>query len=740
LFCQSLPANVAGTPPPGPSEPLPPLLVAGRNCWRIERADRAAFLIDGEAYFAAIRDALARARRSFFIIGWDIDSRMELVPGGPRDAFPDPLGDFLNAVVAGRRGIRGYILSWDFAMLYAMEREWLPIFKLDWRTHRRLSFRLDDRHPPGTCHHQKLVVVDDTVAFVSGYDLTRSRWDTSAHANDDPRRVDHRGQPYPPFHDVGMVVAGNCARALGELARERWRRVTGRMPRRIVETTVDAVWPRDVAPDLTDVDVAIARTEPVFDGHPAVGEIRHLYLDAIAAARRTIFAENQYFTSRTITDAFAQRLAEPDPPDIAIVSPYIQCGWLENTTMGVLRARNHRTLRAVDRQSRYRLYSPILPWLDHTASCLNVHSKVLVVDDDLAMIGSANLADRSLGIDTECNLALESRGDPRIRRAIAGLRERLLAEHLDCTPEQIAAASARTERLHRAIDTLTREGSRTLKAFDPEVEPTLDALVPDHHVLDPEKPFDPDAIVADLVPDENVRSSVRYWLIALAFVVLALVAMAWRFTPLSEWLAFDRLVEIGGTLRVHPWAPIAIMLIFVVAGLVLFPLSVLIVVMAIVYGPVLGPIYTLMGAALSAAVTFWIGRKLGRETVRKLAGGRLNLLSRALAKSGILPVVVARLLPVAPYSIVNMVAGASHIGWRNFLLGTVIGLAPGVVTTSVFIDRTIAAIREPSSGTFALLVLIIAAIVALAWVLQRIVVGARARAAASQPVPATHGS
>jgi uncharacterized membrane protein YdjX (TVP38/TMEM64 family) len=86
-----------------------------------------------------------------------------------------------------------------------------------------------------------------------------------------------------------------------------------------------------------------------------------------------------------------------------------------------------------------------------------------------------------------------------------------------------------------------------------------------------------------------------------------------------------------------------------------------------------------------------------------------------------------------------MVAGASHIGWRNFLLGTVIGLAPGVVTTSVFIDRTIAAIREPSSGTFALLVLIIAAIVALAWVLQRIVVGARARAA-SQPVPATHGS
>src|SRR5438105_1846954 len=203
-----------------------PLLRRGRNCWRIERAERAAFLIDGEAYFGAVRDALARARRSFFIIGWDIDSRMQLVPGGARDGLPAPLGDFLNAVVAGRRGLRGYVLSWDFAMLYAMEREWLPIFKLDWRTHRRLSFRLDDRHPPGTSHHQKVIVVDDAVAFVSGYDLTRERWDTSAHANDDPRRVDHRGHPYAPFHDVGMIVAGDCARALGELARERWRRVT----------------------------------------------------------------------------------------------------------------------------------------------------------------------------------------------------------------------------------------------------------------------------------------------------------------------------------------------------------------------------------------------------------------------------------------------------------------------------------------------------------------------------------
>ena len=714
------------------------MLQSGRNCWRIEHADQVAFLIDGEEYFGAIRDALARARRSFFIVGWDIDSRMKLVPDGARDGFPEPIGDFLNALVAERRGLRGYVLSWDFAMLYAAEREWLPVYKLDWRTHRRLSFRLDDRHPTGTSHHQKFIVVDDAVAFVSGYDLTRARWDTSAHALGDPRRVDHRGQAYPPFHDVGMAVSGDCARALGELARERWRRATGRQPRRAAQATNDDAWPSSVTPDITHIDVAIARTEPVFEGRGAVNEIRNLYLDAIASARRVLFAENQYFTSLTIANALGRRLREPDPPDIAVLSPYIQCGWLENSTMGVLRARNHCALREADRHGRYRLYSPVLPWLNHAVTCLNVHSKVTIVDDDFAMIGSANLADRSLGIDTECNLAIEACGDPHIRQAIAGLRERLLAEHLDCSRDEVAAAMVREGRLHRAIDSLARPDGRTLRSIEPKPDPTLDTLIPDHRVVDPEQPIDPDAIVADLVPEERVRTSRRYWAIAVAFVVVALLAMAWRLTPLSEWLALDRLVDMGVALRTHPWAPLAVMVIFVVAGLTFFPLSVLIVVMAIVYGPVLGPIYTLCGAALSAAATFAIGRRLGRETVRKVAGSRLNNLSRRLAKRGFLPVMIARLLPVGPYPIVNLVAGASHIGWGNFLIGTVLGLAPGVITTSVFIDRTLAAIRQPAPATFALLAVVVAAIVALVWVIRRIL---RVRAnVARVPAAVTHGS
>ena len=182
-------------------------LVAGRNCWRIESATRAAFLVDGEEFFGAVRATLARAGRSFYILGWDIDSRMKLAPGA-NDGLPPELGPFLNEIVARRKGMRGHVLAWDYAALYALEREWWSVLRLARRS--RLAFRLDDRHPLGASHHQKVIVVDDEVAFVSGFDLAGSRWDTSEHACHQPLRKNVIGMEYGPFHDVGMMVEGHA--------------------------------------------------------------------------------------------------------------------------------------------------------------------------------------------------------------------------------------------------------------------------------------------------------------------------------------------------------------------------------------------------------------------------------------------------------------------------------------------------------------------------------------------------
>jgi phospholipase D1/2 len=701
-----------------PSNSASGLLQPGRNCWRIEPAQRFAMLVDADAYFRAVRAAIRAARHSIFILSWDIDSRMLLVPSGANDGLPEPLGEFLNRVVATRHDLHVYVLNWDFAMLYALEREWLPVYKLDWNNHRRLSFRMDCKHPLGASHHQKVVVVDDSVAFVGGLDLTRCRWDTPAHAAADPLRQDTAGKPYAPFHDVQAAVDGAAARALGELCRQRWRRATGHAPAAAREPEGDP-WPEHVIPDLTDVEVAIARTEPAFNGYGGVHEVRQLLLDTIGSARQHLFFESQYFTSGLIANALARRLAEPGGPEVAVLTPQVQCGWLEEATMGVLRSRVHRALKAADRYARYRLYSPHLPELK--SGCLNLHSKVFAADDMLFSIGSANLSSRSMALDTECNLAIEARGPDagRIRAAIARMRDRLLAEHLGCEPDQVAQAIARDGSLHDAIGAL-RSGGRTLQQLDPVAPSELDALIPAQAPFDPEKPVSADALVAQLVPAEARKPAPRRFvsLGALALCLLLLAAV-WRYTPLREGVNLASLVNIARGLQELPFTPIAVLGAYVLGGFVL-PITALIAATGIVFGPVAGAAYALAGSLLSAAASYGLGRWLGRDTVRALVGDRINRLSQRIARRGILAVLVVRVLPVAPFPMVNVVAGASHLRFRDYLLGTLLGMAPGIVLTVTFVHNLAEAIRNPSPGTLSVLAIVALFLIGLALLLQRL--------------------
>lgn len=697
------------------------VLAAGRNCWRIEHARRFRLLVDGAEYFTAVRKAIAQARRTIFILGWDIDSRVRLTPEGPDDGLPEGLCDFINAVVASRRNLRAYILSWDFAMLFALEREWLPVYKLDWRTHPRLSFRLDADHPVGASHHQKVVVIDDALAFVGGLDLTQRRWDTREHAPETAGRRDVNGAPYPPFHDVQAMVDGDAARALGELARARWQRAVGRRARSLDAAPERDAWPPAYAPDITDVEVAIARTEPAFNGQPGVREIRQLHFDMIAAARRYLYMENQYFSSSAIAQRLAQRLRETEGPEVVVISPRRESGWLEETTMGVLRARLHQRLREADPAGRYRMYCPDVPQL--ATGCLNLHSKLFTADDDVLTIGSANLSNRSMGFDTECNLVLEAAGEERVRRAIAGMRNRLLGEHLGTDPAQVAAEIVRRSSLVGAIEAL-RGPRRTLHPLEPLVTADIDALVPDEALIDPERPIDPDELVADFVPPEAKRPAAnRMARTAILVLLLAALAAAWRWTPLRDWLDIGLLVGMADRLEAAPFTPLAVIGAYVVAGLIVMPVTVLIAVTGIVFGPVFGALYALAGGLASAAVTYAIGRRLGRDTVRRLAGGRLNRISKQLARRGVLAIAVVRMLPLAPFTIVNVVAGASHIGLRDFLLGTVLGMTPGILATVVFVDRIVEALRNPGIGTFVSLAAVAGVLVALAVMLRRRLAG-----------------
>ena len=687
------------------------LFAPGRNCWRVERAERASFLIDGESYFRAFRAAALHARHSIIILGWDFDSRIRMLIDREPDGFPDRLGEFLHALLIRRRQLHIYVLTWDFHMIYWKEREWWLPSKL--AAHRRLHFHKDGAHPVGASHHQKAVIVDDVLAFVGGLDFAQCRWDTSRHLANHPDRVLLTDEtPCRPFHDVQLMVSGSVAEALGELARDRWRAATGRPIPSSAHGDPGPLWPEAVKPELSDVPVAIARTAPAFGERASVNEVEALFLDSLNNARRHIYIETQYLTSRTIADCLAALLQDPKGPEIVMVLHPNSDGWLEQHTMDVLRGRVLEQLRAADRFHRLNLNYPKVP--DLRGQCISMHSKVCIVDDDFVRIGSANLSNRSMGFDTECDLAIQASGNQAIRGSIAAFRHALLAEHLGVSPDAVAGELEKDGSLIATVERL-RGGARTLGYFDGTVSADVNEVVPDEAFIDPSGPYD-----VQFIPAERRKPALRQ-IIAGSVGLLALILLAglWQWTPLRELMDVTSLVASLEEVASGPMALLMTVAGFLIGGLLVMPVMVLIAVTILAFGPWWGFWYALIGMTASALLTFGIGRLLGRRLMDHLSGSWVHRISRTLAQKGLLTVVTLRMLPVAPFSILNAVAGASHIRARDFFLGTVLGELPGLLGLALFLDQVTETIRHPGPGSILLLVVIVAGIVLIAWALGR---------------------
>ncbi|HEY0832753.1 MAG TPA: phospholipase D-like domain-containing protein [Azospirillum sp.] len=462
-----------------------PILVPGDTCWCIGRARHVSLIVDAKDYFTAAKTVMRSARHRLMLVGWDFDLRIRLEPDRPDAHLPDTLGLFIQHLIACRPGLRAYILKWDMAMLKTIARQIVPLLAMHWITMPRIRFRLDSRHPLDACHHQKLLVIDDSVAFCGGIDMTRDRWDTPSHREGDPHRREPNGHLYGPFHDVAAMFDGEAAAALGALARRRWHLAGGERLKPPPPHRVD--WPADVPVSLRDVDIAIARTEPAYGGVPGADEIERLYLAAIAAARRTIYLESQYLSSRAIHDALARRLGEPDGPEIIVVNPESAEGWLESWSMDTARSRIVHALRRADRHGRFRIYHPV----NAAGTPIYVHAKVMVIDDRLLRVGSSNLNNRSMGFDTECDIAIDAVGqpdEPAVRTAIAGFRSRLLAEHLDVSTEELEAETVAAGSLIGAIDRLRRDRGRTLLPLRVRPIGDTEAALVDLRLFNPESP------------------------------------------------------------------------------------------------------------------------------------------------------------------------------------------------------------------------------------------------------------
>lgn len=458
-----------------------PLLRPGQTCWRVETARRFAFLVDGADYFASLRKALLQARHSIMLVGWDFDTRITF--GDNSDGGPERLGDFILWLADRSPSPEIRLLRWDTGAFKAMLRGNTLITILRWKAHPRITLKLDAKHPLAGSHHQKIVAIDDSIAFAGGIDLTMQRWDTRDHLDDDPRRVSPSGRPADPWHDATSAFDGDAARAIGDLARARWQNATGESLPSCPEC--HDCWPEGLVPTFTDMRLGIARTIPKMDGQEPVHEIESSWAEMIARAKRMIYAESQYFASRRIAHAIAERLSEEDPPEIVIVMPHSADGWLEPLAMDTARAKLVEALQQIDRHGRLRILHP------RTAGGqpIYVHAKVMVVDDRLLRVGSSNFNNRSMRLDSECDVILsaDEPGNAHLSDEIAGLRNDLLAEHLGVTRDVVAAKLAETGSLIAAVEALRGPGRSLVPYEIPELS-DLEEWLAENEILDPNGP------------------------------------------------------------------------------------------------------------------------------------------------------------------------------------------------------------------------------------------------------------
>ncbi|MDB6180421.1 phospholipase D-like domain-containing protein [Paracoccus fistulariae] len=456
----------------------------GRNCWRVAHADRFSVIVDGKDYFRTLRESLLKARRFVILVGWDFDFEIEMLPGesddegNAPDGFPNAIGPFFDALVTRREGLDIYLLKWSGGALIAPART-VPTIQIKLMSPDQLHLGFDGRHPIGACHHQKIVVIDDSLAFCGGIDVTEGRWDTRAHGSYNPLRVKKDGEVAQPWHDSTTLMSGDAASALSELCRSRWQRA---MDEPIGEEFSPGhdIWPKGIEPDFTDIEVAIARTAPPERHHEAVNEIETLYLDSIAAATDCIYLESQYFAADGIADAIRARLQEPDGPEVVIINPNAAQGMVEDEAMHVTRSRLIEDLEAHDPHGRFTILYPV----NETGQDIYVHSKTSIIDDAFLRIGSSNIDRRSMGFDTESDVALIARRDQH-RQRITEIRNGLLAEHLAVSPEQVVSAIDSHGSVIGAIRALNDRQGRGLRPITPRKETMLGKFLSDTRLFDP---------------------------------------------------------------------------------------------------------------------------------------------------------------------------------------------------------------------------------------------------------------
>lgn len=472
------------------------------NAYRHHPVDELGLVIDGKGYYRQFYRAALAAQRTIVLAGWQFDSEVPLLRGEDAEGVNTPLTllPFLNHLCEANPQLKIWILAWDFHMVFAAEREWMQKIVFNWRSNERLNFEFDANHPEGGCHHQKFVVIDGEISFLGGLDLCEDRWDDRTHQLHNPLRLS-RGKPHQPFHDIQAYMRSTAvADSLHALFAFRWERAGGKpLANELMRDSAAAPNRFEIA-DMVPIaatTMALSRTDPqaMPEGPKPCLEILYLHEAAIANAQRLIYLETQYLSSHRITDAFEKRMRNVEQPKLEMVFILNMRGETlkEQAAVGLAQAQNIGRLRQVANETGHQLgmyYS--LPHCNEGETpdrATYIHSKLMIVDDVFLTVGSANLTNRSMSLDTELNLTVEAEtAHEPLANSIRKVRLNLLSEHTGNL--QFELVEGLVEQLNQSAK---KENARLQIHPSPTaIEQAALALI-DPKIL----PFDPD-LVEDL--------------------------------------------------------------------------------------------------------------------------------------------------------------------------------------------------------------------------------------------------
>lgn len=696
----------------------------GHNCWRVRNATFAAPVIDCSNYYRAVHQAICNARHTLFIVGWDIDSRIELLRGKEAESAqcPNTLYELLKWKSEITPDLKMYLNRWDYSIFLAAERETFASMKWKLADIHNLEFIFDDQLPLGASHHQKIIVVDDEIAFCGGMDIAIARWDNRQHHVSERDRKDPKGtiflgieDKYKPYHDVQMLVSGDAAQSLGELARRRWYYATGRRAKTVkpehTQKLPDA-WPKSIIPLFENVEVGISLTVPRFRNQKLNRGIERLYVDMIEKAESFIYMENQFFTHVEIARALNKRLQEKPELRVLMISCKDPQGFMERKTMYYGRVRFKDALTQNGVSDRTVLAYPISQE-KNKKSQIRIHSKVMIVDDRYLRIGSSNLNYRSMTLDTECDLVIEGT-DKKICQSIAAIRNDLIREHTGRSIEQI----------ERIIDgENVQEFLKDVAGSRQHLRETKDEVYRKEVLAkffirfgDPSLPILPSYLTSHrrVIKKEKYKRPIPLKMVVAAAVIVLLL-FTWKFTPLSEYVNAKNIAALFEDFRNTIWAiPLGIIA-YALGTLIFVPHIILTTAVVMTFSPLEALIVAITGSLLSCTIGYFLGMTLGKKSLNAVFGKYSDKISQYAHKGGVIGLTMIRLIPSGPFTAQNIILGMIKVPYGTLMISTLLGMLPGTIIFIYLGKAALGLLKNPEPEKLMLTMAGVAAWIALIW-------------------------